>query len=147
MCISGLNLCVFLGSPPAYVTVKDLFDFRIKASHISLLACASAAQGFQAGDEPLGMVTAFLSAGATSVLGTLWSVQSSAARFFSERFYAHLLDYSTRGENEFGAVCDLAYATREAILDVKQRRKFRRPYFWASFVLHGAWFLNGDLKS
>jgi CHAT domain-containing protein len=125
------------------VAVKDLFDFRVKASHISLLACASAVQRFQAGDEPLGLVTAFLAAGATSVLGTLWPVQSLAARLFSEYFYTHLLQST---QEEYG-VYDLAYATREAVLDVKQRWEFRQPYHWASFVLHGAWFFNGGLNS
>ena len=127
-----------------YVTVRDLFNIRVKASHISLLACASAAQHFQTGDEPLGLVTAFLSAGATSVLGTLWPVQSLTARFFSECFYTHLLQ-SAREESRH-IMYDLAYATREAILDVKQQWEFRQPYHWASFVLHGAWFWNGGQK-
>lgn len=136
-------------SPPARrITVKDLFDIRIKASHISLLACASTTQDFQAGDEPLGLVTAFLSAGATSVLGTLWSVQSPAARLFSERFYTYLLmmkssqEKEEEGGNEAGGVYDLAYATRQAVLDVRQHWEFRTPYDWASFVLHGAWFFR-----
>lgn len=127
------------------VTVKDLFNFRVKASHISLLACASAAQQFQAGDEPLGLITAFLAAGATSVLGTLWPVQSPAARLFSECFYAHLLE--SEREEPRHIIYDLAYATREAILDVKQQWEFRQPYHWASFVLHGAWFWNEERKS
>ena len=125
------------------MAVKDLFGFRVNVSHVSLLACASAVQEFQPGDEPLGLVTAFLAAGATSVLGTLWPVQSSAARVFSEHFYSYLSSSATR-DNEAG-MYDLAYATREAILDVKQHWEFRQPYFWAPFVLHGAWFLRGDL--
>ena len=135
---------MFLTEPQqAFIEVKDLFDFRIKASHISLLACASAVQQFQAGDDPLGLITGFLSAGATSVLGTLWPVQSSSARVFSEYFYEHLL----QSVKEDYGVYDLAYATREAILDIKQRWEFRQPYHWASFVLHGAWFFKGDLSS
>ncbi len=130
-----------IGSAPASVAVKDLFDFRIKASHISLLACSSAVQRFQAGDDPLGLVTAFLSAGASSVLGTLWPVQSRTARLFSEHFYRYLLQ---SGLEEYG-VYDLAFATREAILDVMQLWEIRHPYHWASFVLHGAWFFKGNL--
>ncbi|MCJ1306742.1 hypothetical protein MMC25_000385 [Agyrium rufum] len=132
------------GTQPACVTVKDLFDFRIKAAHISLLACASAVQRFQAGDEPLGLVTGFLSAGATSVLGTLWPVQSPTARLFSEYFYTHLLQ-SAEEESHY-RVYDLAYAAREAILDIKKCWEFRQPRHWASFVLHGAWFLKGGLN-
>ncbi|KAI9891231.1 MAG: hypothetical protein M1814_002921 [Vezdaea aestivalis] len=123
---------------PGVVTVKDLFDIRIKPSHITMLACASAGQEFQGGDEPLGLVTALLSAGATSVLGTSWPVESSAARLFSERFYHHLPRF-TKDVGGFTGY-DLACTMREAVLDVRQRRDFRYPYHWASFVLHGAWF-------
>lgn len=121
--------------------MKDLFDLRIKASHISLLACASAVQHFEAGDEPLGLVTAFLAAGASSILGTLWPVQSRTARLFSEHFYRYLRQ---SGQDGYG-VHDLAFAVREAVLDVKQLWELRHPYHWASFVLHGAWFFNGEV--
>ncbi|KAL9100371.1 MAG: hypothetical protein Q9163_004241 [Psora crenata] len=125
----------------ASYTVKDFFDLRIRASHISLFACGSVFQHFEAGDEPLGLVTALLSAGAASVLGTLWPVESRTARVFSERFYAHLKE---AGRDKY-AVYDLAYAVREAIADVRQFWDSRHPYHWASFVLHGAWFMKDSV--
>lgn len=121
--------------------MKDLFDVHIRASHISLIACSSATQKFEAGDEPLGLVTAFLSAGASSVLGTLWPVQSSTARRFSKFFYDYL---HNSGKDDLG-IYDISFAMREAILDVMQVWELRQPYHWASFVLNGTWLLQGEL--
>ncbi|KAL9097451.1 MAG: hypothetical protein Q9165_000347 [Trypethelium subeluteriae] len=115
----------------ASMAVKDVFNIRVKSSHVSLLACASATQHFRAGDEPLGLITALLAAGATSVLGTLWPVQSSAARLFSVHFYHALLRSAPKEHGMY----DLAYAVREAVLEVKQCWEFRQPYYWAPFSL------------
>lgn len=60
---------------------------------------------------------------------------------FSEYFYKHLRE---SGQDEYG-VYDLAFATREAVLDIMQLWEFRHPYHWASFVLHGAWFFKGEV--
>jgi CHAT domain-containing protein len=139
--VSGTDISI--DSRAASVALKDLFDFRIKTTHVTLLACATAFQEFQAGDEPLGLVIAFLSAGATSVLGTLWPVQSSAARLFSERFYLHLLRSATNASVH--GPYNVAYAVKEAVLDVRQVWDYRQPYHWAPFVLHGAWFYNETL--
>lgn len=49
--------------------VKDIFKLRLKASHVTLIACDSASQDVYLGDEPLRVVTALLCAGAGSVLG------------------------------------------------------------------------------
>jgi CHAT domain-containing protein len=60
---------------------------------------------------------------------------------FSERFYSHL---QKPGCDKYG-VYDLAYAVREAVVDVMHPWELRHPFHWASFVLHGAWFLNGEI--
>jgi CHAT domain-containing protein len=42
------------------------------------------------GDEPLGLVRAFLLAGARAVLVTLWPVEDISARLLMERLYTEL---------------------------------------------------------
>ncbi len=128
----------------AACTVQDLFSLRVRASHVSLLACGSLHQHFEAGDEPLGLATALLSAGAASVLGNLWPVESRTARAFSELFHAHLAQ--ARRDGNGPSFYDLACAVREAVADVRQGWERRQPFHWASFVLHGAWFLGGSLR-
>ncbi len=128
------NQCFVLGD--GRVAVADLFNLKLRAPHITLIACDSSSQSIAAGDEPLGMVTALLCAGASSVIGTLWTTSSSNGRRFSEHFYSALDESGPSG------VLDLAAALRKAVLTIRGNRRTRQPYHWASFVLHGSWFLK-----
>ena len=131
------------------------------------MACASSAQAITTGDEPLGLVTALLCAGAASVLGTMWPVESSTARAFARNFIenwrtAHFsrgedavddndgLD-NVQGEGENGTETsnqaggakqwlNLALAVRETVLDLREGVRTKEPYHWAGFVLHGSFF-------
>ncbi|RMZ88482.1 hypothetical protein DV736_g4285, partial [Chaetothyriales sp. CBS 134916] len=115
------------------VSIKDLFATPLKSPHVTLVACNSASQSITAGNEPLGLVTALLCAGASSVVGTIWPTPSSVGRLFSSSFYNEV---STNAED---GVVNLAVAVREAVRDIKWKPETRHPYFWASFVLHGSW--------
>jgi len=116
------------------VTVNQLLDMNLSAQHVSLLACGSSVQDIAIGDEPLGLVTAFLCAGASSVLGTMWRVESKTARRFSKLFYPRAFDPADSG------IIDLAVAVQQAAIGMSQRSATSRPIHWASFVLHGSWF-------
>lgn len=120
---------------PDVFTVSDILSAGIRASHITLIACASASQAVQQGDEPLGTVTALLCAGASSVLGTMWAIQSGSGRSFSEQFHSRLAKAATDGN-----VVDVAVALQQAIKKIRRTDDTEEPYHWASFVLHGSWF-------
>lgn len=61
----------------ARITVADIFTMNLEETpHITIIAYESGYQEMTAGDEPLGLVSALLYAGATSVLGSLWPVPS-----------------------------------------------------------------------
>ncbi|KIW72760.1 hypothetical protein PV04_00935 [Phialophora macrospora] len=122
--------------PDGSMTVKDLFGLQLHQPHITLIACSSSTQGISAGDEPLGLVTALLCAGASSVLGTLWPTHSSTGRAFSKVFYEKVKE--CHGDNL--NVVDLAAALRAAALDLRADRRTRKPADWAAFVLHGSCF-------
>lgn len=120
-------------------SVADFFQVNLhQAPHFTLMACASTVQAVTPGDEPLGLVTALLCAGAASVLGTAWPVQSRTARTFTQSFMANL--DGTGGDGGCDGFLDLAVAVREAVLDLRDSPKTRTPYHWAAFVLHGSWF-------
>jgi CHAT domain-containing protein len=120
-------------------SVKEVFDIKLQAPHITLVACDSASQGIAVGDEPLGLVTALLCAGASSVIGTLWITPSRTGREFSEHFYASINATDTSEE-----ITNLAMALRKAVIALRRNPRTRHPYHWASFVLHGAWFLKSS---
>lgn len=55
------------------LTVSDIFDIDLQSSapHVTIVGRDSVTQDIALGDEPLGLVSAFMYAGATSVVGTL----------------------------------------------------------------------------
>jgi hypothetical protein len=130
-----------------YLLAKEVFDMKLRNPHITLIACESASQGIAAGDEPLGLVTALLCAGASSVVGTIWPTASGTGRLFADVFYANL----ERQRDELGSnsgIFNIADALRSSVIWLRGQKDTRHPYCWASFVLHGSWFMNvPDLKS
>lgn len=97
------------------------------------------------GDEPLGLNTAFIYAGAQAVIGTLWSLRSADGRKFSRLFYDHLSKQakerqrtSTEAARE-APIVNLAVALQESALQMRDEESTEAPYHWASFVLSGVW--------
>jgi CHAT domain-containing protein len=136
--------------PPERVfSVRDVFKLpsHIKSSHVSLVACSSASQAIQtAGDEPLGFVTALLLAGATSVMGTLWRVDSGTGRRFCRAFYDEF-DTNEDSSSEANtpdeknrAMIDLAVAWQDAVRTMRGIEKYHLPYHWAGYVVHGTFY-------
>lgn len=130
------------------ITVRDMFAMKLNAPHITLVACDSASQGIKAGDEPLGILTALLCAGAGSVLGTIWPTSSRTGRYFTTEFYDHMLEMQKRavdssaGAGVQAAMVDLAVVSQRAVLSLRKNMDTRHPYHWAAFVLHGSWFMR-----
>lgn len=115
------------------LSARDIFEgITLKADLVSLAACETATAAIEPGDEPLGLVPAFLYAGASTVLATLWKVnEESAAQCMQSFFTKHYTINSP--------VKDKAQALRTAILELKQNPRFARPYHWAPFILSGNW--------
>ncbi|KAK3312652.1 CHAT domain-containing protein [Apodospora peruviana] len=117
---------------------------RINASHVSLIACGSARQAIQPeGDEPLGVVTGLLYAGATSVTGTMWPTAVGAGREFSRLFYRQLEEAQAKANasREREEKIDMAVLLQKTVWKMKRSAETSRPYSWAGFVLHGSWCL------
>lgn len=120
------------------ISVSDLFAIDVKVSHVALLACASGSERRQEGDEPLGLITALLCAGATSVMGTMWKTDVGTARELMPLTKLYWKSHTDSG------VVDLAGALQKMILELKSGRDGTRrtPYHWATLTLHGSWFLS-----
>lgn len=113
-------------------TANDIFNLHdLRAELVTLAACESASSHIAAGDEPLGLIPAFLYAGARSVIATLWKVNQSSAAELMRLFYDK--HYTANGK------MTKAQALREAVLNVKGTPGFESPYHWAPFVLYGDW--------
>ncbi|ETS85180.1 hypothetical protein PFICI_03205 [Pestalotiopsis fici W106-1] len=137
--------------------VTELFTAKLPAGmHLTIIACDSGRQESAPGDEPLGIVPALLYAGASSVLGTIWPIDSATGRKFSEAFYRELStvsrDHKSNDNNsnagparENGEVLHVAKAlqiTIRRMMKGELGQDLRQPYHWAAFMVHGLWFVN-----
>ena len=115
------------------VETSHLSQCTLPNSLVVLIACGSAMQTTTVLDEPLGLPTAALVAGAATVVGTLWPVSVIPAVHFIERFLTWLKHSEMKMEN---GMVNVARAVQRASLDV--RKRFPTPGDWAGYVVHGS---------
>lgn len=112
-----------------WLTTLDIFGLRLRASLVTLSACQTGRHVVAGGDELLGLMRAFLSAGASSLLLTHWPVEDQSAARFMASFYRQLLG----GRDKAAALQDVQ---TEFLSD--PTGPHAHPYFWAPFYLVGS---------
>jgi CHAT domain-containing protein len=100
-------------------------------SLVTLSACESGLGKVQKGDEIVGFTRSFLSAGASSMVASLWPVADDSTEALMTRMYQSMTE---------GA--DLMDSMRNAQMDVQKKRRFAHPFFWAPFNVIG----NGRMQ-
>jgi CHAT domain-containing protein len=108
----------------AYMNLYDLYQLRLEADLITLSGCGTGLNVVAAGDELLGLMRGLLSAGANSVLLTLWDVNDLSTCDFMTSFYRRLEQGSGKASALQGAMQEL-------------RGRHPHPYHWAPFTLIG----------
>ncbi len=115
-----------------WLTTMDIFNLRLKASMVTLSACQTGRSVVGGGDELLGLMRAFLSAGAASLALTLWAVEDRSTAQLMKSFYQNMAEGYGKGQ-----------ALRMAQLQILQQESElsggpAHPYRWAAFILVGA---------
>jgi CHAT domain-containing protein/Tfp pilus assembly protein PilF len=112
--------------------VYEILGLHLRAQLVTLSACETAlGSGYfteiPAGDEFVGLTRAFLSAGASAVIASLWEVNDSSTARLMRSFY--------RRVSKDSPSLSLAIAQRSMLHgDIAHRH----PYYWAAFVLVGS---------
>src|SRR5712691_6891585 len=119
------------GTDDGRLEVHDVFGLSLSARLVVLSACqtalgSGALADVPAGDDWVGLVRAFLFAGASNVVATLWPVEDRAAAEFMKWFYADL----AAGRSEVEA---LAEAQRTML----HNPGTADPFYWAGVTLNG----------
>ena len=119
------------------LTAAEIFSMTLRGRpFVCCIACDSGAQDVYGGNEPFGLISALFCAGASSVLGTLWPIESETGRMFTKYFYGNVREQLAEAELRGRNTIDLASALSDS---VRELRKWRSdPYSWAAFVLHGS---------
>ncbi|MCB9785921.1 MAG: CHAT domain-containing protein [Deltaproteobacteria bacterium] len=125
----------------------EVLRLRLDADLVVLSACDTARGDLHAGDGFDGLTGAFLRAGASEVLASLWEVEDTVTPTLMDRFYEALAG----GESAPAALrlARLAMLRGEATVhpltgaaDVERSRRVlaraRDPFYWAPFVVVGS---------
>jgi CHAT domain-containing protein len=116
-------------SQPGSLEARDVFGLNLNnVSLVTLSACESGLGRIARGDEILGFTRSFLSAGAGSLIVSLWPVADDSTELLMSTLY---------GELAKGVELQLAMQTAQ--VTVLKRSRFARPFFWAPFNLIGDW--------
>jgi CHAT domain-containing protein len=159
---SHLTLCQVFdlsSTTTTTTTTNTTSDSQVPSPfHATLLACESGtSQRDLYTNDIIGLVPAFLYAGASSTLSALWSFSDADAALFSHAFYQAfdglLFDAGNRSDNGDGngnskmtmsggrdQRVDLARATQRAILAIMRQKP--ELYHWGPFVLNGYWMFG-----
>ncbi len=106
--------------------VQDAETLQLRQGIVVLSACETGVAVYSRGDEMVGLVRAFLVAGASRVVASLWPVDDAVTKQFMAAFYHSLHDGNTP-----------SFALRTAQLEVMQTHP--HPFHWAAFTLYGGW--------
>ena len=117
-----------------WLTTFDIFNLRLNASLVTLSACQTGRNVISGGDELLGLMRAFLYAGAASLVLSLWPVEDRSTARLMEAFYSGL----TAGYSKAAALrqAQLQFIHQQAGQD-HLSELYAHPYFWAPFFLVG----------
>lgn len=120
------------GQDRGLLEAREVYGLDMRSvSLVTLSACESGLGKVVKGDEIVGFTRSFLSAGASSMVASLWPVADDATEQLMTGLYHGMTD---------GA--DLMDAMRAAQLDVQKKRRFTHPFFWAPFNVIG----NGRMQ-
>ena len=108
------------------LTVELAESLGLRACTVVLSACETALADDSMGDERVGLVRAFLVAGASRVLASQWPVDDAVTFDFMAHFYGALVG---------GAGPAAALQTAQRVT----AQTHPHPYFWAAFTLYGGW--------
>ena len=107
-----------------WLNAYDVCSLRMNSAMVTLSGCSTGAGRVYAGDEMLGLVRAFLKAGASSLVVSLWAVNDRSSASLMGSFYEAI-----------GQGGSARSSLRDAILKLKM--DYPNPYYWGPFILIG----------
>ena len=147
---TGQTVAGGLADNEGVVTAEEIAAQNLDGVELVMLsACETGLGKSSAGEGLLGLQRAFQSAGARSVVASLWSVPDEETRALMEIFYTnlwqrHLSPLESLRQAQLAMLHGTAKAGEERgfhRLDTQPKASSgkRSPYYWAAFVLSGDW--------
>jgi CHAT domain-containing protein len=130
--LSGLVLTLFdrKGEPrDGFLSAGDVVNLDLAADLVVLSGCRTALGREVRGEGVVGLARAFMYAGTSRVLASLWKVDDAATAELMGQLYRGLLrDRLSPAE-----------ALQKAQRAMARHKHWNHPYYWAGFQLQGDW--------
>ena len=97
-----------------------------KTNLVTLGACVSGQVAIRKGEEHVGLLQAMMTAGASTIIASLWPVSDVATRALFEAFYTQVATAHSPEE-----------ALHKATQLVREQPGWSHPYYWAAFTVNG----------
>jgi CHAT domain-containing protein len=104
--------------------INDTQNLNLKDCLVVLSACETGLSKIIAGEELIGISRGFLSAGASSLVLSLWAVNDSATLTLMQNFYQNILS-------------KLSPQKSLQLAQIQLLKENSHPYFWSPFVIIG----------
>ena len=102
-------------------------NISVKA-RLVVLSCCHTGKGKVSSEGVIGITRAFLTAGARSVLATLWPINDGATTEFMEKLYEEL--------GQETSVCEALRRTKN-IFQKHEKKHYQSFEIWAPFTIYG----------
>ncbi len=109
--------------------VKDLYNYDLNASLVTLSACETGVGKLRKGAGMLSLARGFNYAGASSLITTQWKIDDKSTSSLMKNFYKNLSKGKAKNVALRNAKLHYLKTTDDPML--------RHPYYWAGFVLTG----------
>jgi CHAT domain-containing protein len=120
------------GTSTGIVTAQQLAGLDLRGTQLVVLsACETGLGAVERGLEFTGMRRALSIAGAATQVTSLWRVGDDATRMLMRHFYDLLAAGAGRAE--------ALILAQERVASDARHPEWRHPFYWAAFVLSGAW--------
>jgi len=116
------------GTPQeGFLRAHELYNLNLSADLVVLSACETGLGKEIRGEGLIGLTRAFMYAGASRVIVSLWSVSDRATASLMSRLYREML---RNGRTP-------AASLRAAQLALRSDARWQHPYYWAAFTIQG----------
>jgi len=120
----------------ALLEFADVLDLKLNADLVVLSACETGLGTLREGEGIVGLTRAFMYAGASSVVVSLWRVEDQSTSLLMERFYKRLKQGQGKAEALRQAKLEVMNATIE-LRAIGKPEQLASPFYWAPFILVG----------
>jgi CHAT domain-containing protein len=110
------------------LSFSDVLQMKTPPALVVLSACSSGIGRYLPGEGMMALDTAFLAAGSSQVVSTLWPVDDQASSVFMRAFY-----------HAFASTHSAIESLRRAQRQMAASRDWNAPYYWGAFTLSGDW--------